>query len=89
MRELRLAERLDDFRHVAVGTQRLDHRLAVGSVANFKTAAGQLTVFLVLTTYAYASSITFLVGVQADELMWKGSRRRGGIFSGVRAVTGG
>ena len=61
----------------------------VGSVANFKTAAGQLTVFLVLTTYAYASSITFLVGVQADELMRKGSRRRGGIFSGVRAVTGG
>jgi membrane protein len=61
----------------------------VSSVADFKTAAGQLTVFLVLTTYAYASSITFLVGVQADELMRKGSRRRGGIFSGVRAVTGG
>lgn len=59
------------------------------SVADFKTAAGQLTVFLVLTTYAYASSITFLVGVQADELMRKGSRRRRGIFSGVRAVTGG
>ena len=52
----------------------------VGSVANFKTAAGQLTVFLVLTTYAYAASITFLVGVQADELMRKGSRRRGGCF---------
>ena len=36
-----------------------------------------------------ASAITFLVGVQADELMRKGSRTRGGLFSGVRAVTGG
>jgi membrane protein len=61
----------------------------VSSVADFKTAAGQLAVFLVLTTYAYASSITFVVGVQVDELMRKGSRRRGGLFSGVRAVTGG
>lgn len=61
----------------------------VSSVANFKTAPGQLTVFLVLSTYAYASSITFLVGVQADELMRKGSRSRRGLLSGVRAVTGG
>jgi membrane protein len=61
----------------------------VSSVADFQTAAGQLTVFLVLTTYAFASSITFLVGVEADELIRKGSRRRGGIISGVRTVTGG
>jgi membrane protein len=61
----------------------------VSSVADFKTAAGQLTVFLVLSTYAYASAITFLVGVQADELMRKGSRSPRGILSGVRAVTGG
>lgn len=61
----------------------------VSSIADFTTAAGQLAVFLVLSTYAYASSITFLVGVQADELMRKGSRRRGGLLSGVRAVTGG
>lgn len=61
----------------------------VSSVANFKTAPGQLAVFLVLTTYAYASAITFLVGVQADELMRKGTSRRRGLFSGVRAVTGG
>ena len=47
------------------------------------------SVFLVLTTYAYLSAIIFLVGVQADELMRKGSRKRRGIFSGVRAVTGG
>jgi membrane protein len=61
----------------------------VTSVANFKTAPGQLAVFLVLTTYAYLSANIFLVGVQADELMRKGSRTRGGILSGVRAVTGG
>ena len=61
----------------------------VSSVANFKTAPGQLAVFLVLTTYAYLSANIFLIGVQADELMRKGSRRRRGILSGVRAVTGG
>jgi membrane protein len=61
----------------------------VSSVANFKTAPGQLAVFLVLTTYAYLSANIFLIGVQADELMRKGSRRRRGLFSGVRAVTGG
>jgi membrane protein len=61
----------------------------VSSVANFKTAPGQLAVFLVLTSYAYASAITFLVGVQVDELMRTGSRSRGGLLSGVRALTGG
>jgi membrane protein len=61
----------------------------VSSVANFKTAPGQLAVFLVLTTYAYLSANILLIGVQADELMRKGSRSRGGLLSGVRAVTGG
>ena len=61
----------------------------VTNVANFKTAPGQLAVFLVLSTYAYLSANIFLVGVQADELMRKSSHRRGGILSGVRAVTGG
>jgi membrane protein len=41
----------------------------VSSLANFKTAPGQLTVFLVLMAYAYASSIVFLVGVQLDEFL--------------------
>jgi membrane protein len=41
----------------------------VSSFANFKTAAGQLVVFLVLMAYAYASSIVFLVGVQLDEFL--------------------
>ena len=61
----------------------------VSSVANFKTAPGQLAVFLVLTTYAYLSANILLIGVQADELMRRGSRSRRGLLSGVRAVTGG
>ena len=44
-------------------------RWYVGSIANFKTAVGQLTVFIVLMAYAYASSIVFLVGVEVDELL--------------------
>jgi len=38
-------------------------------VANFKTAVGSLTVFLVLIGYVYTSSIIFLVGVEVDELL--------------------
>lgn len=44
-------------------------KLYVTSVANFQTAVGQLTVFLVLTAYVYTSSVIFLVGVQLDELL--------------------
>nr|MBA3233519.1 YihY/virulence factor BrkB family protein [Propionibacteriales bacterium] len=36
----------------------------VGSFANFKSASGALTVFLVLAAYLYTASIIFLVGVQ-------------------------
>lgn len=43
-------------------------KLFVTDVANFKTATGSLTVFLVLTGYIYTSSIIFLVGVELDEL---------------------
>jgi membrane protein len=43
----------------------------VGSVANFKTAIGSLTVFLVLTAYVFTSAAIFLVGVQLDELLRK------------------
>jgi membrane protein len=41
----------------------------VSSFANFKTAVGQLTVFLVLMAYAYVSSIVLLVGIEIDELL--------------------
>jgi membrane protein len=44
-------------------------RWYVSSVANFKSAIGQLTVFIVLMVYVYVSSIVFLVGVQLDELV--------------------
>lgn len=43
--------------------------LFVTQVANFKTAVGSLTVFLVLIGYVYTSSIIFLVGVELDELL--------------------
>jgi membrane protein len=46
----------------------------VGSVANFKTAVGTLTFFLVLTAYVFTSSAIFLVGVQLDEILRKSSR---------------
>lgn len=38
-------------------------------VANFKTAVGSLTVFLVLIGYIYTSAIIFLVGVELDEML--------------------
>jgi membrane protein len=44
-------------------------RTYVGAVANFKSAVGQLTVFIVLMAYVYASSIVFLVGVELDEML--------------------
>ncbi len=43
----------------------------VGSFANFESASGALTVFLVLAAYLYTASIIFLVGVQIDELLRK------------------
>jgi len=43
--------------------------LFVSHVANFKTATGELTIFLVLITYVYVSSIILLVGVEVDELL--------------------
>ena len=43
----------------------------VGSLANFTSASGALTVFLVLAAYLYTASIIFLVGVQLDELLRK------------------
>ena len=52
-----------------------------GSVANYKTATGTLTMFLVLTAYVLVSSAALLVGVELDELarreqQGEGSARR-------------
>ena len=44
-------------------------RWYVESFANFRTAVGQLTVFLILMVYVYASSIVLIVGVELDELL--------------------
>jgi len=54
-------------------------RWYVSTFANFKTAVGQLTVFIVLMAYAYASSIVLLVGIEIDELLREdaSSRERG------------
>lgn len=57
---------------VVIGTwivASLIFELFVSHVANFKTATGQLTVFLVLIGYVYTSSIILLVGVEIDELL--------------------
>lgn len=50
-------------------------RWFAGSVANYKSAAGNLTVFLLLTAYVYASAIIFLVGIQVDEIVRRDAKR--------------
>jgi membrane protein len=42
-------------------------------VANFKTAVGSLTFFLVLTAYVFTSAAIFLVGVELDETLREGA----------------
>jgi membrane protein len=51
----------------------LAFRWYVSSVADFESAVGSLTVFLVLTAYVFTTSAIFLVGVQLDELLRKES----------------
>lgn len=43
----------------------------VTEVANFKTATGSLTVFLLLTAYVLVTSTIFLIGAELDERMRK------------------
>ena len=62
--------------------------LFVRYVANFKTAPGQLTVFLVLTTYVYCSAIVFLMGVQVDELLRERAPKVKGAWAQFRHVLG-
>jgi membrane protein len=50
-------------------------RAWANEVADFKTATGSLTVFLLLTAYVLASSTIFLIGAQLDELARKKNRR--------------
>jgi membrane protein len=63
---------------IVVGTwivASLVFRWFVASVANFKTATGQLIVFLVLMGYVYTLAIVFLVGVELDELFHEDATR--------------
>ena len=46
-------------------------RWYVASVADFTTAVGGLTAFLILTAYVFTTSAIFLVGVQIDEILRK------------------
>jgi membrane protein len=47
----------------------------VTEVANFKSATGSLTVFLVLTSYILVSATIFLIGAEVDEWARKQKRR--------------
>lgn len=51
-------------------------RWYVTSIADFKTAVGQLSVLIVLLVYVYVSSIVFLLGVEVDELLRADARGR-------------
>jgi membrane protein len=53
----------------------LAFRWWVTGVANFKTATGQLTFFLLLTGYVFAVCLVFLLGVELDELARKEAKR--------------
>jgi membrane protein len=57
-------------------------RWYVTSIASFRSAFGQLAVFIVLMVYVYASSIVFLVGVELDEML------RADATDGERGVLG-
>ncbi|MEJ7569756.1 MAG: YihY/virulence factor BrkB family protein [Gaiellaceae bacterium] len=57
----------------------------VGSFADFTSASGALTVFLVLAAFLYTASIIFLVGVEIDELLRKdASAGEKGLFGVLR-----
>ena len=58
----------------------------VDSFADFTSASGALTVFLVLAAFLYTASIIFLMGVEIDELLRKdasaGEKRVLGVLRG-------
>lgn len=54
--------------------------LFVTDVANFKTATGELAVFLVLIGYVYTSSIILMVGLEVDELLLQDTAGQRGVL---------
>jgi membrane protein len=65
-------------------------RLYVTTVADFETAIGSLTVFLVLTAYVFTSAAIFIVGAQLDELLRMDAEEGEsvGVFQLLRAAVG-
>jgi hypothetical protein len=62
-----------------------DDAVPSSRLANFTSASGALTVFLVLAAFLYTASIIFLVGVEIDELLRKdASATEEGIISVLR-----
>ena len=51
-------------------------RVLVSSVLNFRSPSGALTGLLVLNGYLFTSAMIFLLGVQLDELLRRGPRKR-------------
>jgi len=43
--------------------------LYVARIGNYQSAAGNLLLFLVVTTYLYVSAIVFMLGIQLDEFL--------------------
>jgi membrane protein len=54
--------------------------LLVTHVLDFKTATGNLTVFLVMIGYVYTSSIILMVGVELDELLREDTAGQRGVL---------
>ena len=50
-------------------TEAVVFRWYLGSVANFETAVGSLTILLVVTAYFYVAAIILLVAIELDELL--------------------
>ena len=58
----------------------------VARIANYKTAAGNLVLFLVVTNYLYLSAVVFLVGMQLDELLEEESGERAHVLAALRRL---
>jgi membrane protein len=51
-------------------------RVLVASVLNFRSPSGSLTGLITLNGYLFTSALIFLIGVEVDELLRRGARRR-------------
>jgi membrane protein len=63
-------------------------RWYVSALANFKTATGSLTVFLLLMTYVFTSAVIFLIGVEINELARANATEQEGLLKSLRGALG-